>query len=113
MNKLKQAARKINWKIANLAFWAELLITYLMPLAREDASGQAGFPFPFLTVYEKHLSVNLFSSVQVSIGALLGDVIALYFLFLGCRALYRGLRRSLKKGNLSKQKNLMSTQKES
>lgn len=113
MNKLKQAARKINWKIVNLAFWVELLLAYLMPLARENAAGQAGFPLPFLTVYENHLGPNLFSSVHVSAGALLADVIALYFLLLGGQALYKWLGHSLKSLSSQKQNNPMSTQKES
>lgn len=104
MNKLKQAAGKINWKIANLAFWAELFIAWLMPLARENAAGQAGFPLPFLTVYENHLGPSLFRSVHVGAGGLLADVIALYFLLLGCGALYKWLGHSLKNLNSQKQK---------
>lgn len=104
MSRLKRIIKKIDWRIACGALGAELLAVWLMPLAAGNGSGQAGFPFLFLTVYDKNLGVSLFHSMHVSIGGLLADWIALYFLILGCGTLYRTLSQRLAKQKTQKER---------
>lgn len=72
--------KSINWKIINFAFYFELVVMYFLPFkAVDEHQYQVGFPFPFLTIYDRPItSVNLYSSLLLNIVALIVDIVIIY-----------------------------------
>lgn len=86
--------RKINWSLLNLAFWIELVLSYLLPFhVVDNFKYQVGFPVSFLTVYEKALGVNPFASMQLNPLALLFNGIAIYLVLSLATGAYQKLKQ--------------------
>lgn len=76
---MKRLFKKINWRDVNISAWIVILVAYVYPIQHvENMGGRAGFPYPFITIYEKRLGVNLFSSFHISIGELLFNIAIIY-----------------------------------
>lgn len=72
--------RKINWTLVNLAFWAEIILSYVLPFHMADAiQYQVGFPLPFLSVYNTAIGVNPLFSLSLNPLSLCFNVAVLYF----------------------------------
>ncbi len=73
--------RKINWKILNFAIYFELLMSYFLPFKIMDKNRyQVGFPFPFLTVYDRPIiHRNPFLSMHVNDLILVINIVIIYF----------------------------------
>ena len=89
--------KKINWKILNLAFWTELVLSYLLPFKEVDGfQYQAGFPMAFLSVYHTKLGKSPFMSMHLNPVGILVDIGIIYLVILAgikiCRRV-KGIRR--------------------
>lgn len=59
--------KKVNFKLLNLAFWVELVLSYVLPFRVTDDFGyQVGFPFPFIAVYDTAIGVNPLVSMHLN-----------------------------------------------
>lgn len=84
--------RKISWKILNIAFWIEVILSYLLPFKVTDNSQyQVGFPIPFITVYTKEPGINPLMSMALNPVALLFDGIIIYLIILVCIKAYHSI----------------------
>lgn len=73
--------KTINWKIANAAFWLEIILAYLLPFkVTDNFQYQAGFPIPFLSVYAAEPGVSPFMSMHLNPLGLLFNGVILYWL---------------------------------
>ena len=73
--------RKINWKILNLAFWIEIVLSYLLPFKIVDNfQYKAGFPIPFISIYNTKIRVTPLMSMQLNPLALLLNAIIIYLI---------------------------------
>ncbi len=72
--------KKVDWKLLNLACWVEAALCFLLPLqvTGHGFTHQAGFPFPFLSLYNTQWGWNLLQSVHVNPLWLVADVVLLY-----------------------------------
>lgn len=85
---------KINWKILNLAFWTELVLSYLLPFkVTDDCCYEAGFPLSFLSVYDTKFGVSPFMSMSLNPIALLLNVFLIDFIMLACIKGYLKFKR--------------------
>lgn len=84
----------INWKILNFAVYFELLMSYFLPFRIVDEyKYQVGFPFPFLTVYDKPIiHVNPYLSMQLNGLSLLLNLIIIYVTTALIIKLYKKIR---------------------
>ena len=90
--------KKINWKILNVALWAELVLIYLLPFQiTEHSDYLAGFPIPFLSVHAGKPGINPFMSMHLNPLGLLADGMILYLLLLACIRIYRKFRSRLRR----------------
>lgn len=81
--------KKINWKILNLAFWTEIILSYVLPFSTADQfQYTVGFPMPFLTVYSGKINVNPMLSTHLNLLGLLLNAVLLYLLFSLALSLY-------------------------
>lgn len=73
--------KKINWKALNFAVYFEILTSYFLPFKIIDEyKYQVGFPFLFLTVYDKPIiHANLFSSIHINEFRLAINLVIIYF----------------------------------
>ena len=73
--------KNINWKILNLAFWIEIVLSYLLPFKIIDNfQYKVGFPIPFITIYNTAIRVNLLMSMQLNPLALLLNAMIIYLI---------------------------------
>jgi len=73
--------RKINWKILNLAFWIEIVLSYFLPFkVLDNFQYQVGFPIPFISVYDTVIEINPFMSMLLNPLALLFNGIIIYLI---------------------------------
>lgn len=81
MEGMKWMIRKINWKILNFSFYFEIVISYFLPFKITDEyKYQVGFPFSFLTVYDKSIiRVSPFLSMDLNGLGFAADLIIIYF----------------------------------
>lgn len=74
--------KKVNFKLLNLAFWAELVLSYVLPFrVIDDFQYRVGFPFPFIAVYDTAIGVNPLTSMNLNPLLLLVNVLVLYLVF--------------------------------
>lgn len=77
--------KKVNWKIVNLAFWIEVILSYFLPFTVTDNFRyQVGFPIPYISVYSDSLSINPFMSMHLNPLPLLFNVIIIYGIITIC-----------------------------
>lgn len=87
--------KKINWKIINLSLWTEVILSYLLPFRVTDGfQYQAGFPFPFISVYNTEPGITPLMSMHLNPFALLVNVIIIYFIISFCAKAYHKSRHS-------------------
>ena len=73
--------RKINWKILNLAFWIEIVLSYVLPFKIIDNfQYKVGFPIPFISIYDTDIGVTPLMSMQLNPLALLLNGIIIYLI---------------------------------
>lgn len=73
--------KNINWKILNLAFWIEIVLSYLLPFKIIDNfQFKVGFPIPFITIYNTAIRVNPLMSMQLNPLALLLNAMIIYLI---------------------------------
>ncbi|MBO5474837.1 MAG: hypothetical protein J6A08_13790 [Lachnospiraceae bacterium] len=78
---MKGMIRKINWKILIFSFYFEIVISYFLPFKITDEyKYQVGFPFPFLTIYNKPIiHANPFLSMHLNEFSLAINLVIIYF----------------------------------
>lgn len=87
--------KKINWKTVNAAFWIEMGLVYFLPFQATDGfQYQAGFPIPFLTVYDTKPGINPFMSMHLNPVGLLVNGAILYMVIDICIRTYQKYRGS-------------------
>lgn len=86
--------KKINWKILNTALWIEVVATYLLPFKGVDNfQYKAGFPIPFISVYDTAIGVNPLMSMHLNPIALFANAIILYLIISFCVKEYQKRQR--------------------
>lgn len=76
--------KRINWKIANLALWIEVLLTYVLPFKAADGMVyRAGFPISYISVYDKALGASPLLSMHLNPLGFLANGIVIYLLLCG------------------------------
>ncbi|MCM1251441.1 MAG: hypothetical protein NC321_01350 [Clostridium sp.] len=89
--------QKVNWKIVNLSFWIEVILSYLLPFkVMDNFRYQVGFPIPYLSVYDETPGVNPFMSMHFNPLSLLFNVIIIYMMVIVCIKAYRRISRRKK-----------------
>lgn len=74
---------KIDTKRLNLAFWLTIATAYFLPQSHADGVAHAlGYPFPFLTLYDKPIQQPFFLSSSLNLMGLLFDALCIYLLLL-------------------------------
>ena len=85
--------KKINWKIVNIAFWIELILSYILPFKTADNfQCQVGFPISFISVYDTSISVNPLMSMHLNPLALFVNGIMIYFIISMCLKIYKRMK---------------------
>ena len=86
--------KKIDWKILNIAFWIEIILTYVLPFRGvDDFHSRAGFPFPFICVYDVKIGVSPLSSMHLNpLGFLFNGMVIYLAMMLAIKA-YQKLKR--------------------
>lgn len=85
--------KKINWKILNLAFWIEVVLSYLLPFkVSENFQYQVGFPIPFISVYATEFGINPLMSMHLNPLGLLFNGIIVYLIISACIKAYQKFR---------------------
>lgn len=87
--------RKINWHILNIAFWVELILSYILPFqAVGNNQYGVGCPISFLTVYDKKIGVTPLMSMHLNPVGLILNVVILYLILSFVKKSYQKLRRN-------------------
>ncbi len=95
MNPIKNLFKQLDWKAMNLSAWFVLIITYVYPIRFvEDKPDVIGFPFPFLTVYDKGLGSSLFGSFHIDLGSLILNIAIVYLVVTLLYRLYTRYKKS-------------------
>lgn len=90
---MKKLFEKVNWKILNLAFWIEIILSYLLPFKITDSSQyQVGVPIPFIFVYATGFNISPFMSMHFNPLGLLFNGILVYMLIIFCIKWYQKIR---------------------
>ena len=86
--------KKISWKVLNFAVYYELLLSYFLPFKIVNKyEYQVGFPFPFLTVYDKAIiHINPYQSMLLNGWILLLNLVIIYFVTVLIIKLYKKIR---------------------
>ena len=85
--------KKINWKIVNFAFWLEIVLSYVLPFKIVDNfQYKAGFPIPFITVYNTELGVNPLMSMHLNPLGLLLNGLIIYLIISMCVKAYQKIK---------------------
>lgn len=89
--------KKINWKILNFAVYFELLLSYFLPFKIvNEYECQIGFPFPFLTVYDKPIiHINPYLSMHLNEWTLLLNIVIIYFVTVLIIKLFKKIRHEI------------------
>lgn len=81
--------KKIHWKTLNLAFWIEIILSYLLPFQVVDNfQYRVGFPISFITVYDAELGVNPLMSMHFNPFGLLMNGLIIYLIISVCAKVY-------------------------
>lgn len=73
----------MNWKILNLAFWIEIILSYLLPFKiTNNSQYQVGFPMPFISVNAAGFRISPFMSMHVNPLGLLFNGIIIYLVII-------------------------------
>ena len=87
---MKKFCKKMNWKILNLAFWIEIILSYLLPFkVTDNFQYQVGFPIPFISVYAAEFRISPFMSMHFNPIGLLFNGIIVYLLIILCTKGYQ------------------------
>ena len=82
--------RKINWKILNLAFWIEIVLSYLLPFNIVDNfQYKVGFPIPFISIHNTEIRVIPLMSMELNPLALLLNGTTIYLIISFSIKVYR------------------------
>lgn len=88
--------KKINWKILNLAFWTEIILSYLLPFHITDNSQyQVGFPIPFISLNAARLNISPFMSMHLNPLGLLFNIIVFYVSIIFIKKVYQKIRQDM------------------
>ena len=87
---MKKNCENINWKLLNLAFWIEIILSYLLPFKITGSSQyQVGFPIPFIHMSASRLNVSPFMSMHFNPLGLLSNGIIIYLIIIFCIKIYQ------------------------
>ena len=87
---MKKICEKINWKILNLAFWIEIILSYLLPFKITDsAQYQVGVPMPFIYMNATGFRISPLMSMHFNPLGLLFNAIIVYFMIIFCIKIYK------------------------
>lgn len=85
--------KKINCRILNLAFWIEIILSFLLPFRITDNSQyQVGFPMPFISVRATGFAINPLMSMAFNPLGLLCNGIIVYLMMIFCIKVYQKIR---------------------
>lgn len=75
--------KKIKWKIFNVAFWIEVLLSYVLHFkVLDNFEYKIGFPIPFISIYNTKIGINPFISMSLNpLGFFLNGFI-IYFIIM-------------------------------
>lgn len=90
---MKKIGEIMNLKILNLAFWIEIIISYLLPFKiTESSQYQVGVPIPFIFVNDRGFGISPFMSMHFNPIGLLINGIIIYLLIIFCIKGYQKIR---------------------
>ena len=89
--------KKINWKILNLAFWVEVVLSYVLPFKVIDNQYRVGFPIPFITVHDSAIGVNPLMSMYLNPIGLLSNGIIIYIIILSAVRMHHTIKSNYTK----------------
>lgn len=70
---------RFNKSIFNISAWITLLITYILPAQSIDEfSSTFGYPFGYLTIYNKPVDTTLISSFNLNIVGVVINILIIY-----------------------------------
>ena len=85
--------KKINWKIVNIAFWIEIVLSYILPFkVVDDFQYKVGFPIPFISVYDTKIGVNPLMSMHLNPLGLVLNAIIIYMVVSVCMNTYQKIK---------------------
>ena len=88
--------KKINWNIFNTALWVELILSYILPFKATDGFRyEAGFPIPFITVYNTEISTSPLMSTHLNPLGLILNSIIIYMIIWGCVTIIKKIQLNL------------------
>lgn len=91
---------KFNRRYFKIAAWITLILTYIMPYqSTEGVSTGFGYPFPFLTIYDKPASKILLTSAHTNLGTLFIDILIIYFIICLGKLVWDRCKPTAKKAN--------------
>lgn len=92
---MKKISENINWRLLNLAFWIEIILSYLLPFKIADSSQyQVGFPIPFIHINASGLSVSPFMSMHFNPLGLLSNGVIIYLIIIFCIKIYQKIKHN-------------------
>lgn len=90
--------KKINWKIANLALWIEIILSYILPFKVVDNfQYKVGVPVPFITIYNTAVGFSPFTSMLLNPVGLLVNIVIIYFILSLCIKTYQKFKADKEK----------------
>lgn len=85
--------RKINWNILNIAFWIEIILSYVLPFQTVgEFQYKVGFPLTFITVYNKEIGITPLMSMQLNPLGLILNGILIYIMISICVKAYQKIK---------------------
>ena len=85
--------KKINWKTLNLAFWIEIILSYVLPFkVIDNFQYKIGFPIPFITVYNTEISITPLMSMHLNPLGLLLNGLIIYWIISVCVKAYQKIK---------------------
>ena len=82
--------KNIDWKILNAALWIEVALSYVLPFRVIDGfQYKAGFPTPFLSIYNTEMNVSPLMSMNFNFLGFVFNGIVIYLILSFTVRLYR------------------------
>ena len=90
---MKKICEKIDLRILNLAFWIEIILSYLLPFKITDSSQyQVGIPIPFIYISSTEIRISPLMSMHLNPLGLLSNGIIVYLIIIYFKKFYQKIR---------------------
>jgi lipoprotein signal peptidase len=85
--------KKIKWRIINIAFWLEIILSYVLPFKVVDNfQYKIGTPIPYFTVYNTGIGISPLMSTHLNPLGFIADVVIIYLVILLCVNIYQKIK---------------------